>query len=194
MGVNSLTRDTLNSTVKYTTAQAGNSIYDVSAMEPIASVTLTANTGPIIFSNIPQTYQDLMFVVNATAQNGNGFIYVTFNGTYPNTFSSTYLNGQGSTAGSARVTANDKVDFVGSSATIPSTIISHFLNYANTSTNKTFLSRWAGDYNGSGFTRLIVSLLQQTAGINGIQINTQTGSDKFLPGSTFTLYGIRAVR
>jgi hypothetical protein len=163
-----------------------------SALEPIASVTLTANTGPIAFNSIPQNYQDLMLVINATAQNGNGLIYVTFNNTYPNTLSTTYLTGNGSSASSSRVTANDKVDFTAMSATIPTTIISHFLNYANTSTFKTILSRYAGDYNGSGMTRLMTSLLQITGGITGIQINTQTGSDKFLPGSTFTLYGIRA--
>lgn len=162
-------------------------------MEPLATLTLSANAGPIIFSNLPQTgYRDLMLVVNATTQNGSGIIYVTFNATYPNAISSTIITGNGSTASSSRWTSNDKIDFVTASSSVPSTIVSHFLNYSNTSTNKTIVSRFSGNFGGSGTTRLYASTLYQTAGITGFQINTQTGSDKFLPGSTFSIYGIKA--
>jgi hypothetical protein len=63
------------------------------------------------------------------------------------------------------------------------------MNYANTTTNKSLLSRasW-GDYS---LMRAIIGLWRNTNAINTIKILTANGNN-FDVGSTFTLYGIAA--
>jgi hypothetical protein len=70
----------------------------------------------------------------------------------------------------------------------------HIFNYANTSTNKTTLARFASDQNGSGFTALSVGLWRNTAAISSLNISTGNGSIFWAAGTTVNLYGIRAVR
>jgi len=163
------------------------------AVVPIAYYKVTSATHPIVLSNIPQNYQDLMIVINATVSSGNNLIYVTFNGTYPNTISYTTLDGNGSSATSSRTTSSDHFQFPSSSATYPVSIVTHILNYANTSTYKTLLNRFAGDFNGSGVTEISASLVQITSGITGFSINSQNNSDNLQANSTIEVFGIRTV-
>jgi hypothetical protein len=171
------------------------------AMVPIASFTLIADAAVFTFSNIPQTFQDLMLVAywrDTTASTGNSSIYLTtnhYNGS-SNLYSQTLLSGDGSSASSTRATAKTYADTLGfvpknSNATgIFGSAIFHFLNYANTTTNKTYLVRTSADLNGSGNTSLAVGLIAGTAAINTVAISPLT---QILAGSTATLYGIRAV-
>jgi hypothetical protein len=195
MGVNSLTRDTLTSTVKYTSALAGNSIYDVSAMEPIATAALS---GAVNFTSIPQGYQDLMVVISSrdTTASVNTTLFNYLNNDGSSIYSFTIMSGDGSTTSSSRQTGQGVFGAaaqVGASATsgIFSTNIMHILNYSNTTTFKTVLWRSAADANGSGQSRLAVGLYRSTAAITQVYVNPASG---FAAGSTATLYGIRAVR
>jgi len=202
MGVNSLTRDTLNSTVKYTSAQAGNSVYDVSAMEPIASVTLMSN-GYVEFTSIPQNYQDLYLVVNARAVTTSGdsgtsnqaLTDMYFNDVTTN-YSNRFLIGDGSSATSPTATnqTNCYLGYIpnGSATTgALGSVVAHVLNYTNTSVFKTVLSRSASDVNGSGRSVLAVNLWRNTAAIT--KTTVYCSSTNFTAGSTVTLYGIKAV-
>lgn len=193
MGVNSLARDTINSTVKYTTAQAGNSIYDVSSMVPIATINPVGQTGIV---NIPQGYQDLVIVMNLrdTFAGYTDFpVYFGFNNlAVSGTYSWTELSGNGSSASSSRSSSNQfslNTTF-GPNATAGffSSSVIHILNYANTSTRKTILHRASADRNGAGNSVLSVGMWQNTAAINEINFR-----NNFIAGSTVTLYGIKAV-
>jgi hypothetical protein len=182
----------------YKSMNAGN---QYGAMVPIATVTVT---GPqaIAFTNIPQTYQDLLIVVN-TALGGTGsgatsgypYYYNTSlngDGTTSN-YSTTFLLGNGSTASSTRVTSSSGAIvggyIVGSTdSSMLGIIYQHILNYTNTSGFKTVLARSSGDMNGAGFTSLSTMLWRNTSAIT--QINT---SHDWVPGSTLTLYGIRGI-
>ena len=68
--------------------------------------------------------------------------------------------------------------------------VTHFMNYSNTTTYKTLLSRsgtLGGSYTG---TTLIAGLWRSTSAITSILVGCTTNT--FVAGSTFTLYGIKA--
>lgn len=184
--------------VNHQSMNAGN---QYGAMVPIASSTLSAN-GYFEFSNIPQTYQDLFISVNARAAatvgdsgySNQSYITAYFNDITSN-YSVTFLIGDGSSATSTRASTQSNCYFGfipnanATSGIFGSTTV-HILNYANTSTFKTTLSRTAGDANGSGTTTLTVNNWRNTAAIN--KITLYCSYTNFLAGTTATLYGIRA--
>lgn len=161
--------------------------------EPIASTTLSAGTATVTFSSIPQTYTDLILVVNAKsvdsidnldARVGNGTVDSGSN------YSRTDLTGDGSAASSHRA-SNQTVARFTYSGYIGSTgngnQIIHFMNYSNTSTYKTMINR----ANNAGYNvEMLVNLWRSTSAINIITLQT-TGSG-FASGSIFVLYGIKA--
>jgi hypothetical protein len=153
---------------------------------PIASITLGANASSVTFSSIPQTYTDLVMVINGTAsagintqtQVGNNSVDTGSN------YSETNINGNGSAAGSSRDTSLT-FSILFNSYTGQGSHILHFMNYANTTTYKTMLSR---SDTASDLTSLWVSLWRSTAAINIIKIGA--GAQTFSSGMTFNLYGI----
>jgi hypothetical protein len=165
------------------------------AVVPIGYYSITAST---TFFNIPQNYQDLMVVYNTRDTTAATGATLTFylNADGANNYSYTSLNGDGSSATSARTTnqgAFVQLLHPGANATsgIFGSNIVHILNYANTSTYKTVLTRTAEDLNGSGNTRLTSGLYRSTSGITAISAHSTSGS--FASGSTVSIYGIRTV-
>ena len=166
------------------------------AVVPIATQIL-ASYNNISFTNIPQTYQDLMLVVSSgTQQSGSSADYarLAFNGGAIG-MSTTLLTGDGSSVTSTRETTTTSGGAIGIrpayAANLQGSFVTHILNYANSSTYKTSISRSASDANGSGTTQLTVNLWQSTAAINAI---IWGGSGNYPgAGSTATLYGIRTV-
>ena len=185
--------------VNHQSLNAGNQF---GAMVPIQTITFTnSTTSDATFTNIPQTYQDLMIVGSARRTDAatTATIYVTpyYSGISASPQSTTILEGNGSTASSSRNSSQDgafmaSVPAASATAGIFGSIVWHCLNYANTSTFKTSISRAAADVNGSGTTRLAVNLTRGTGGITTVNCSTFSGSAFFETGSTFTLYGIRA--
>lgn len=165
------------------------------AVVPIAYTVLGSN-GSISFSNIPQGYQDLFIVCNVrSTHTAADSLYIS----YPynsNTFSSTSLTGDGSSTSSTR-TQNNYGSRVGdipistSTSGVFSAVEIHILNYAQTSTYKTALSRVATDLNGSGTTWLSVGLNRATTAVTSVLL--ASGNAALLSGSSAYLYGIRSV-
>ena len=158
--------------------------------EPIATTTLGSTATSYTFSSIPSTYTDLILVVRA-ALNSAGDIYVQFNVDGSSNYSVTTLYGTGTTAASTRF-SNQTQALIAYYGNLTSTLgntnqIVQIQNYANTTTNKTFISR--GNNAGSGVDAN-VGLWRSTAAINSIKINNSAST--FSVGSTFTLYGIAA--
>ena len=165
-----------------------------STYEPIATVTFNGSTSGASFTAIPQTYTDIVAVcfvrsTEATAQTG---IYTAVN-TFTGTTSHTWLSGDGSAALSGRG-SNAQYAWLGqinaanaTSGTF-STVIAHYMNYSNTTTNKTVLSRpGSAAYN----TQFYVNLIQTTSALSRIDI-VANNLNNFAAGSTITLYGIKA--
>tara|TARA_R110000868_G_scaffold25387_1_gene98997 strand:+ start:663 stop:1148 length:486 start_codon:yes stop_codon:yes gene_type:complete len=149
----------------------------------IATTTLGTATNSYTFSSIPSTYTDLVLIVyTKTVATDNLAIQV--NGDTATNYSNTYMAGNGTTAISGRNTSVSQAFITGTGTTFGTSII-NFQNYANTTTNKTFIGRgsWS-DYQA----RASAALWRSTSAISSITV-LSTG-DNFQTGSTFTLYGI----
>lgn len=156
---------------------------------PIASVTLGSNATSVTFSSIPQTYTDLVLVTYSVMSASGNTNFAKVNSDSGSNYSYTVLNGNGSTARSARG-SSQSVGLIISSAYgqgTTNTTITHFFNYANTTTNKTSLSRWNDASTG---TELSVGLWRSTSAITTLDVVCNGGGVTFQSGSTFNLYGI----
>ena len=139
-------------------------------------------------------YTDLVLVMNALQTSpsvnqtrirvGNSSIDSGSN------YSQTILYGNGTSALSARASNQTFIDFDYTAAPgvsgNPNTVIANFMNYSNTTTNKTILHRASQATSG---TDAIVSLWRSTAAINLINVFTASGNN-WTVGTTFSLYGI----
>ena len=158
--------------------------------EPIATTTLGSATSSITFSSIPSTYTDLVLITSAIlASGGAANLLGQFNGDTATNYSTTYLAGNGTAASSNRDTSNS-VGWLGRlSSSNWTSSITNIMNYANTTTYKTSVSR---GNDTSGLVIAYVSLWRATpAAINSIVL-TNTSAVNFSIGSQFTLYGIKA--
>jgi len=167
------------------------------AVVPIASYTwTTSTTNGTSFTNIPQTYQDLLVVLNIS-YTGTAFLAGDLPGETSTSESFTFLYGNGSTTFSGRYTNYPYALFMPTSISTSTTnfesIEINFLNYSNTTTYKTYLSRWANDQNGSGDTGIHVGKNASTTAITSLSFSTANGGVYVRAGSTVNLYGIRTV-
>lgn len=167
---------------------------DFGALQRIAYANLTGTSNNTFFSNIPQTYQDLMVVANvraartATLEN----ICLGING-QTSIYSSTRLKGDGASATSLRGTNDLYFSYLGTVAGASSTsgiygsAVFHILNY-KTSQNKTILARTAADLNGSGEVYLSAGLIRYTSPISDIFVATEFTNTT----GTIELFGVKA--
>ena len=168
----------------------------------LASTTLTTTTASVTFSSISGAYTDLVLVINALGYFGsntyvNGKMQV--NGDTGANYSTTNLYGNGTTAGSNRVSSqsswtNPFSIFPANSTdnSIRGTTVINFMNYSNATTYKTVLvrSNVTGTTAG-GETQATVNLWRNTAAITSMTISNNDSATGFVAG-TFTLYGILA--
>ena len=165
--------------------------------EKIATTTLTSNQGTVTFSSIPQTYTDLRVIIKGGIVDGGFFIgFRVGNGSVDTgtNYSDTLIKEE-SVVSSNRYTGKTLGRFYdqGNNNDLNHTVTADFMNYSNTTTYKTYLSR-----NGnasSGYVGSIVGLWRSTSAINIIEISEcgMGGSGFFnygnmLSGTTFTLY------
>lgn len=164
----------------------------------LATQTLSSTQTSVTFSSIPQGYTDLVLVANTftsgtptlsgnTLRVGNGTVDSGSN------YSDTLLFGNGSTANSNR-RANETYmqGWQDSSTTVPAIGIFNFMNYSNTTTNKTVLTR---ESRSDSRVSARVNLWRSNSAINIITVFSPdfgSGSTPFTAGSTFTIYGIAA--
>jgi hypothetical protein len=160
---------------------------DTSTEVVIASQTLGSAAATITFSSIPATYTDLRLVLNGSLSASTS-LRMQFNGITVN-YSSTHIDGNGSSAISGRVTGATRITL--NIASIPSAlkflVTSDIFSYAG-STSKTCLNTLNFDANGSGNVSYQVGLQQSTAAITSILLFPSSGN--FEIGTTATLYGI----
>jgi hypothetical protein len=153
--------------------------------EKIQSTTLGSAQSTITFSSIPSTYTDLVIIFNGTAS-GSTTAGLQFNSDTNSNYSHNYLLGDGSTAFSSRGTSTTFMNQFYPNTTI-GTVIFNIQNYANTTTNKVVITKFA---NSTNYTGALVGLWRSTAAINTVLL-TGNGTN-FGVGSTVTIYGIKA--
>lgn len=174
---------------------------DFGAMQRIAYQVADGTSGYITFNNIPQNYQDLRVVFfprsATTGTSTDIYLRLATTGGVIDTgtnYSFTRLYGNGTSAASDRNSPQSYITIgslpaSGATSGIFGSGTLDILNYANSTTYKTSISRSAADTNGAGYTTLIAGLWRNTAAITSVQIITNTS---FVSGSTVSLYGIRA--
>lgn len=152
--------------------------------------TVSSNVSFVEFTSIPQTYTDLILEINviSTSTAGN-YIYLQYNGDTGSNYSTTIMSGTGSSFPSTRFAnrTNFNIDYFATPNTEIGTRSVQIMNYSNTTTNKTGLVR--ADRAGGG-TDAMVGLWRSTAAITSIKVTHDTA--QFAPGTTFSLYGIKA--
>lgn len=164
----------------------------MSAWTVIAHQELASDQAKFTFSNIPQTYTDLVVYVStrsAFSFAGTPFTVIAPNGSLANlTFRR--LSGNGSSAGSD--TAPYSVP-TPSSLYTANTFSSGFIyipNYAG-STNKSFSVDAANENNATEATAQIqAGLWSQTAAITSLEIQAESGTGNLKQYSSVTVYGI----
>lgn len=161
-----------------------------STYTPISTQTLASSTAVVTFSSIPSTYTDLILVVSKTMSGVAGSTtLLTFNSDTATNYSTTRFYGNGTVTGSDRV--NSQTYFYGTEfndSLVQSISTFQVMNYSNTTTYKSVLTRTNTPSTGLAMN---VSIWRSTAAINTIAL-TRGGSNLFLTGSIFTLYGIKA--
>ena len=159
-----------------------------STYTPIATTTLGSAQSSVTFNSF-SGYTDLLLVFVGTSNHtDNGSRgYLQFNGDTASNYSNTYIQWNGSSASSARDSSATVIAFgrVGNSGLSQANI--SIQNYANSTTNKTILSRQ--DSLAASNSRATVGLWRSTSAITSITVSCD-GS--YVAGSTFTLYGIAA--
>jgi hypothetical protein len=170
-----------------------------STYTPIATTTLGSSVSSYTFSSISGSYTDLFLVgLYGSSSTSADYLTMQFNGDTTTNYSSTRLDGNGSSARSTRSSNQNVINIDWDSSTdnaLTKMARINVLNYANTTTNKTCLIR--GDRASSTPDALytgveaIVGLWRKTPeAITSIVLKMSTGN--ILVGSTFTLYGIQA--
>jgi hypothetical protein len=158
----------------------------------IATQTLGSATATVTFSSIPGTYTDLILVTNVAQAASNNSLRFRVNSDTGSNYSYTSLQGNGSVATSSRESSiTSGVSSATGSTTIETNHILHFMNYSNTTTNKTILAR---GNRASGMTTTDVNLWRSTSAITSIELamGGTFPTNNFASGSTFSLYGIKA--
>ena len=164
-----------------------------STYEKIATTTLGSATNTVTFSSIPATYTDLVVICSGGAT-ATSNARIAFNGDNSGTsYSNTYISGTGSAAESGR-TSNQSTSLLNSFGYLENDMnwncLIQIMNYSNSTTYKTFLSR--ANQADNGLTAL-VGVWRSTSAITSLTITCVfTGSPNFQTGTSFTLYGIKA--
>lgn len=162
----------------------------LSSYTPISTQTLSSGSTSITFNSFTG-YTDLVLVCNVYGTaNYSGFI--RFNGDTGSNYSSTTLQGNGSSATSGRASSDSSIYIMtkgtGFDPSYLTTGIINIQNYSNSTTYKTVLSRSGVVRASVGETCAFVGTWRNTAAITSFTIISDGGT--YATGSTFSLYGI----
>lgn len=159
----------------------------------IGKITLGANSSTVAFTNLPQTYADLVMVVSSrsTASNTEDYGWMYFNGDTGSNYARADLVGNNSSALGGNSANLIPITSVGSTATSNLWNIQriNIMEYSSSSKQKTLIV-----VNTQPESVQVIEVARWTslAPITSISMTTYTGGAAFTAGSTFTLYGVSA--
>jgi len=154
----------------------------------IATTTLGSAQASVTFNSF-SGYTDIYIVCDTAFASTTNF-QMRFNSDTGTNYSNTLIEGNGSTAISARQSNQTRIvaGYNGTTSSDRAIFNISLMNYANTSVYKTVLIRMN---NASSETLAQVGLWRSTSAITSIEFALQNGGN-FQTGSTFTLYGLAA--
>jgi hypothetical protein len=166
----------------------------------IDSEVLTASQTSVTFSAIPATYTDLVFRISARTNNASTSdeLYITFNSDTASNYSTTVMFGFNSTAYSFRSSSStpkavSRPAYINGDTTTSNTFSNTeiYIPSYTVSQNKPFSTNNMMENNNSGlaYTQAIANLWRNTSAITDVKFEI-TGTNNFVSGSSFYLYGI----
>ena len=158
---------------------------------PLQSILLASASTSLTFSNIPQTYTDLVLVTSikgSTVAEAD----IRFNQDASSNYSVTRYLANGSSAISDRGANSTKIDvnYYDTNAGIYPVGVTNILNYSNSTIYKNTLTKWANLGSSDAYVMFGTGMWRNIAPITSITIYPSSGT--FSAGSTFDLYGISA--
>jgi hypothetical protein len=156
---------------------------------PLATVTLGSSTSTVTLSNIPASYRDLILILTPRTT-ARSFITVRLNGDSGSNYTAVgaYVTGGGSpdsfAAGYTQLLTNGNSPAGNNSNTLH---IQQIMDYSATDKHKIALSRAQGIEPSVDMT---ATRWANTAAVTSITIGS--GSETFVSGASFNLYGISA--
>ena len=157
------------------------------------------STAGTTFTNIPNTYRDLMIVANGrtTRAVADDHMLIALNTNTSLNYSYTYMRTDGTSLVSARGIDGAFVTAFGcySGSLAPTGVMGsgtlHLFNYANSSAYKGVLTKGSADLGSSGYMTLSHNLFKgNTDSINNLYCITY---NNLVAGSSITLYGIKGL-
>jgi hypothetical protein len=152
---------------------------------PIASVTLSATASEIVFSGLPQTFRDLIVVLNGTGTVSDNQ-RARFNGDTSSIYTTVFARGNGSSATSG-TSSDTQFTFGEIDNSVVCTNIMQVMDYAQTNKHKTVLQR-SNDTTNSVF--MFAGRYASTNAVTSISLYPASGS--YNSGTTFTVFGVIA--
>ena len=159
----------------------------------IATTTLNSSANSVEFTSISGSFTDLILVAQPIGTSSED-IRCQVNSDTGSNYSTTVLsmnssNGATSVRRTSQTSATVGFYQSGLNTSAGAPLFIHFMNYSNTTTNKTWIARSGqGDINSLDAG---VSLWRSTSAITSIKV-IYNNSANFSSGSTFTLYGIKS--
>jgi hypothetical protein len=152
-----------------------------STYEPIQTTTLGSAQSSVTFTSF-SGYTDLKLIISGSTSAAAN-VSLRYNNDTGSNYSETYMLN----AGSSR-DPNVTYAYLGTTSTAQGTHIVDIMNYSNTTTNKTALSR---SNDGASNVAVWVSLWRNISAITTLLVSTG-GAATWSIGTSFTLYGIKA--
>lgn len=180
---------------KYISFLAGNTAYNPSSYESIATATGNGSAASITFSSIPATYTHLQLRILVRDSSSNNSQYqLWFNSGASATYGSHRLTGNGSTATATGSASNTEMQYAAFTGTIATSTygasIIDIHDYSSTSKNKTVRSFFGYDSNGAGTLGLSSAVWVATSAITDITFYN-ANNNGLATGTTISLYGIK---
>ena len=167
-------------------------------MQPIYTQTVgSGGAASITFNSIPQDFTDLRLIASSRMGSASGNYGVRFNADATNSYSWTYLTGNGTSSSSGRLGSASLTELVVgqingtdttadvfsySSISIPNYTLSNFKQVSADGIRENNAT--------TGIQILDASMWLKTAAITSLTIRPYAGNGTFVQHSTFTLYGI----
>jgi hypothetical protein len=149
---------------------------------PLAQITLTAPDAEIVFGSIPNTFRDLIVIVDQPGT-VESEMCLRLNNDSGTNYSRVWMEGTSGGATSGAQGTNDRL-FLGNFGTSKCTLRSNIMDYSAIDKHKTLISR----ADGSG-TKATASRWANTAAVTSVTV-LMNASHQVPPGTTIALYGI----
>jgi hypothetical protein len=151
----------------------------------IASTTLAAASSEVVFGSLPQTYRDLVLILNTKLTTSSGTIRIRLNGDSGTNYSDVVMNGNGSTTASNSRTGQTGA-FAGSVGTADTNTVIQIMDYSATDKHKTLLTR---ENEPANLVAARAARYASTSAVTSVLVGNDAGQT-FASGCTFNLYGV----